>query len=132
MEEIRIDYTRKHKRINLILGLVWIVFFAVDWILDDTPGWGRYGWLVIGITYIGIYLYQSRARYLSINADTIRVNAPWGKQMRISEIRTVRRFAGDYILKSQGRELVINTQIMAPESLDRLNAEIEKAGIPWS
>ena len=39
---------------------------------------------------------------------------------------------GDYIIKTDNKELTINTQIIEPNSLAELNAELEKLNVEWN
>lgn len=43
----------------------------------------------------------------------------------------MKKFAGDYILKTDKNELKINTQIIDPNSFAQLNAELEKLNVEW-
>lgn len=53
------------------------------------------------------------------------------KKLEIEEIKQINKFAGDYILKSDSKELVINTLIIDSNSLSLLDAELEKLNIEW-
>jgi hypothetical protein len=46
--------------------------------------------------------------------------------MRLSAIRTIEKYAGNYILKTDTQKLTIDTSIIAPNSLAELNAALEK------
>ena len=55
-----------------------------------------------------------------------------GKKLNLTEIKRIKKFAGDYILKTDKSELTINTQIIDPNSLAELNAELEKLNVEWN
>jgi hypothetical protein len=46
--------------------------------------------------------------------------------VHLSEIRTIEKYAGNYILKTDTQKLTIDTTIIAPNSLAELNAALEK------
>jgi hypothetical protein len=46
--------------------------------------------------------------------------------VHLSEIRTIEKYAGSYILKTDTKKLTIDTTIIAPNSLVELNAALEK------
>ena len=60
------------------------------------------------------------------------MNSPFGKKLNLIEIKRIKKFAGDYILKTDEKELAINTQIINPSSLAELNAVLEKLNVEWT
>jgi hypothetical protein len=71
-------------------------------------------------------------KYLTIENGIINVNGPFGKKLNLTEIKQIKKFAGDFILKTEKKELTINTQIIDPNSLTELNAELEKLNVEWN
>jgi len=129
---MKIGYKKKHLNVNLILGLVWLTWFFVGVFGKEKPNWTDYGWIVISIMYLGLYFYQKNYKYLTIENGIINVNGPFGKKLNLTEIKRIKKFAGDYILKTEKKELTINTQIIDPKSLAELNAELEKLNVEWN
>ena len=54
------------------------------------------------------------------------------KHINLSEINRIKKFAGDYKLKINKVEFIIDTQIIEPNSLADLNAELEKLNVEWN
>ena len=52
--------------------------------------------------------------------------------MNLNEIKRIRHFAGDYILKSDNKELTINIQLIDEESLLELKTELKKLNAEWN
>ncbi|APY09882.1 hypothetical protein BWZ22_00875 [Seonamhaeicola sp. S2-3] len=129
---MKIGYKKKHLNVNLILGLVWLIWFFVGVFEKKEPNWTDYGWIVISIMYLGLYFYQKNYKYLTIENGIINVNGPFGKKLNLTEIKRIKKFAGDYILKTDKNELTINTQIIDPNSLAELNKELEKLNVEWN
>jgi hypothetical protein len=129
---MKIGYKKKHLNVNLILGLVWLIWFFVGVFGKEKPNWTDYGWIVISLMYFGLYFYQKNYKYLTIENGIINVNGPFGKKLILTEIKRIKKFAGDYILKTDEKELTINTQIIDPNSLAELNAELEKLNVEWN
>ncbi|MDC0570572.1 hypothetical protein OAO52_01585 [Flavobacteriaceae bacterium] len=117
--------------VNLILGLVWIIWFFVGVYENEESNMMTYGWIVMPLIYLGMYIYQRKYSYVSIDNDTIRVNGPLGKQLKLNEIKRIKKFAGDYIIKTDRKEMTINTQIIDSSSLKELDAELEKLEVVW-
>jgi hypothetical protein len=129
---MKIGYKKKHLNVNLILGLVWLIWFFVGVFGKEKPNWTDYGWIVISLMYFGLYFYQKNYKYLTIENGIINVNGPFGKKLILTEIKRIKKFAGDYILKTDEKELTINTQIIDPNSLAELNAELKKLNVEWN
>ena len=129
---MEIKYKKKHLNVNLILGLVWLIWFFIGVFGKEEPNWTDYGWFFISLMYLGIYYYQKKYNYLSIENGIINVNGPFGKKLNLTEIKWIKKFAGDYILKTDEKELTINTQIINQSSLAELNAELEKLNVEWT
>ena len=129
---MRIGYKKKHMNINLIFGLIWLVWFFIGILTKDEPNWTDYGWIVISAMYLIGYFYQRQNKYLTIENGIIKINSPFGKKLNLTEIKRIKKFAGDYILKSDKKDLTINTQIIDPNSLAELNAELEKLNVEWN
>ena len=129
---MRIVYKKRHMNINLIFGLIWLIYFFILSLTDDEKNWNDYGWLIISLAYLSTYFYQRQNKYLTIENGILRVNWPFGKRVNLSEIKRIKKFAGDYILKTDKKELTINTQIIEPNSLAELDAELEKLNVEWN
>lgn len=46
--------------------------------------------------------------------------------MNLSEIKQIKKFTGDYILKTDKKELTINTEYLDPKSREKLVGELKK------
>ena len=117
---------------NLILGLICLIWFFVGVFGKEEPNWTDYGWIFISLMYLGLYFYQKNYKYLTIENGIINVNGPFGKKLNLTEIKRIKKFAGDYILKTDKNELTINTQIIDTKSLTELNTELEKLNVEWN
>ena len=128
---MKIAYKKRHLNVNLIFGLFWLVLFAVSVYVNAELSWTDYSWLVIALMDLGLHLYQKIYGYLTLENGLIKVNQPFGKQLKLTEIKRIKKFAGDYILKTDQKELTINTQIIAPSSLVKLDEELKKLQVKW-
>ena len=126
---MKIAYKKRHLNINLFFGLVWFVWFVVNVFGKEEPGWHDYGWIIISMLYLELYFYQSNYKYLTIKNGSIKVNGPFGKNLLLAEVKQIKKFAGDFILKTDHQELTINTQIIDPSSLAELVKELDKLNL---
>ncbi|AUP78224.1 hypothetical protein [Flavivirga eckloniae] len=128
---MKIAYKKRHVIVNLIIALVWLVWFLVISFIGEELNWKDYGWLGFSLMYLLVYLYQKQYKYLSIEKGVLKVMYPLGSKVKLNEIKQIKKFANDYILKTDKEELVIDTRIIDPDSLSDLNTELEKLNVKW-
>jgi hypothetical protein len=121
---MKISYKKRQMNINLIFGLIWLIWFFIGILTKDKTNWTDYGWLVISAMYLINYFYQRQNKYLTIENGFIKMNTPFGKKINLNEIKQIKKFAGDYIIKTEKTELIINMQIIEPNSIVVLEAEL--------
>jgi len=130
--KMRIQYKKRHLNVNLIFGLFWLLWFFIGVFGKEEPNWTDYGWIVISIMYLGMYFYQKNYNYLTIENGFIKQNWPFGKKMNLNEIKRIRHFAGEYILKSELKKMKINIDLIESESLSKLKTELKKLDVGWT
>jgi len=129
---MKIGYKKRHLNVNLIFGLIWLVWFFIGVFGKEEPNWTDYGWIVISLMYLGMYFYQKNYNYLTIENGFIKQNWPFGKKLNLNEIKRIRHFAGEYILKSELKKMKINIQLINEESLLELKTELKKLDVEWT
>ncbi|UMB52639.1 hypothetical protein MKD41_09855 [Lutibacter sp. A64] len=129
---MNIKYKKRHLKINLIFGIVWLIFGLLSIFTKEKTYWTDYGYIVISILYLLTYFYQKQYKYITIENGILKINGAFGKKINLSEVKQIKKFAGDYILKTNKKELTINTQIIDPDSLIELNTELEKLNVKWN
>ena len=129
---MRIEYKKRHLNIFLILGIVWLAIGLLNLNYDRENRWTDYGYIVFAILYLVIFIYQKQNKYLTIKNGILKINGSFGKKVNLTEIKRIKKFAGDYIIKTDKKELTINTQIIDPKSLTELNEELEKLNVEWN
>jgi len=127
---MKIQYTKKRLRFNLAFGVVWGILGLAGIFFEEEGNWGMYGYLVVSILYFGLYFYQRANQYLNISNGNIKLNDLFGKKIAFNDIIQIKKFAGDYIIKTKNKELTINTQIIDPESLEDLHKVLAKIDLP--
>jgi len=126
-----IKYKKQPLLFYLTAGLFWLIFFIVILFEKERLNWIDYGWIVMSFVYLGIFYYQKKYKYITIEDGIIRINGPLGKELKLIEIKRIKKFAGDYIIKTDQKEMTINTQIIDPNSLKELDVELEKLDVVW-
>lgn len=87
-------------------------------------------WAVFGIVHLSIYFYQKTKGYLTVKDGIITKNDFSFKKMTVGEIRSAKYFAGDYILKGDKKEMVINKEFLNEEAIIYFNELLEKHNNP--
>jgi len=128
---MKFRYKNKQIKINLIFGIVWFVYGIIKVVITDKLIWIDYGWFAFSILYLIIYFYQKKEKYLTIENGIIKQNWPFGKQLNLTEIKNIKYFAGDLILKTENNELIINRQLIEENSLKDLEFELKKLNLNW-
>ncbi|WP_405377568.1 hypothetical protein [Nonlabens sp. Asnod3-A02] len=123
---MKIRYKKKYLSFSLIFGILWLIISLLGIFTKENPYWTDYAFLIISFLYLGTYFYGKRNKYLTLENGQIFVNKPFGKKINLNDIKQIKNFAGDYILKTDKTELKINTQIIDEKSLVELNNELEK------
>lgn len=124
--KMKIQYKKKHLNHSLFFGALWLIISLLGLFTKENTNWTDYAFLIISFLYLGTYFYGKRNKYLTIENGQIFVNKPFGKKINLTEIKEIKKFAGDYILKTDKTELTINTQIIDEKSLTELKSELEK------
>jgi hypothetical protein len=128
---MKIHYTKKRLRAHLIQGLVWLVFSLTLMVIDTSFLNGmKIGYLVMAAMFLGSYFYERHYGYLTLKADTIQKNTLTGKPIGLSEVRRIKKFAGDYILETETAKMTINTHIIAPDCLEMLDKALSLLELP--
>lgn len=123
---MKIKYKKKRLNSYQIMIVLWLILGVANFIFDDFEKWPSYMTLGISVMYLINYLYDYFTQYLTVDTDSIKENHLFGKKIRLSEIQNIKKFAGDYILKTDKTEMTINTQIIDETSLAELNLILEK------
>jgi hypothetical protein len=130
-----IRFTRKRTMSFLILGLLWLAIGMGSFLAFHFEGVERVFYdFFIAFAFLNtlFYLTQYFNQYLTLKNNFIIQNFPFGKKINLSEIKEIKRFAGDYQLKKDQTTLTINTTIIAKDSLKKLTVALEELNLVWT
>ncbi|MGJ8735938.1 hypothetical protein [Zobellia laminariae] len=128
---MKIRYKKKRLRVNLFIVIAWGVLVVLTLFFSSKRQWFDYVYFIMLIFHLAQYIYENKKQYLTIENGTISKNLLFQtKKMNLNEITQIKKFAGDYILKSKLEELTITTQIIDADSLVDLNAALEQLELP--
>lgn len=126
---MKILYSKKKRKIDLFQGLFWILLGVLGLLFSDRKNVFFYLYFIMGL--IHIYLYFKVKYYLSIENNIIKQNYIFGKKMDLSEIKSIKHFAGEYILRTYKRKMTINISWVDQSSLLDLTTELKKLDVKW-
>ena len=66
-----------------------------------------------------------------IEDNIIKQNYIFGKKMNLAKIKTIKHFAGEYILRIEKRKMTITIDIIDKSSLLDLTTELKKLDVKW-
>lgn len=126
---MKILYSKKRRKYELFQGLFWILLFVLGLLFSDRKNIFFYLYLLMGL--IHIYLYLKVKYYLSIENNIIKQNYIFGKKIDLSEIKSIKHFAGEYILRTDTRKMRIDIGSIDQSSLLDLKGELKKLDVQW-
>jgi len=126
---MKILYSKKKRKYDLFQGIFWILLFVLGILFSDRKNVFFYLYLIMGL--IHIYLYLKVKYYLIIEKDVLKQNYIFGKKMELSEIKSIKHFAGEYILRTDTRKMRIDIGSIDQSSLLDLKGELKKLDVQW-
>jgi hypothetical protein len=111
---------------------VWVTLGIFTLIEDDKMQWFNFGYIVLGVFYLGTYLYEYNYQYLTIDNGVLKSHALFERRkIKLNEIVCVKVFTDSYILKTAKKDFAIETKIIGPDSLMVLKEELERLDVKW-
>jgi hypothetical protein len=96
---MEINFTKKQLHLNLIYALLFSIT-GLPFLLRAPDTWMLVVVLLLPISFVLKYVYQKQYQYITIENGSIRKNDLFRKEVQLSEIRTIEKYAGSYILKT--------------------------------
>lgn len=137
---MKIRYSKERLNSNYKLGLYFVIagtLLTITFtIFSDSNKFeldsSGIGLIIAGFFSLMHYYYEKKKQYLTIKNGVLTKNTLIPKNVNLNEIRRIKKFAGDYKLKTNKAEFVIDTHIIDSNSLTELNAELEKLNVEWN
>ena len=126
---MKILYSKKRRKYDLFQGLFWILIGILGVFFSEKNNILFYLYTPMGFIYL--YLYIKVKYYLIIEKGILKQNYIFGKKMKLSEIKSIKHFAGEYILRTKKRKLKITIDLIEKSSLVDLKGELKKLDALW-
>ncbi|MDA0277302.1 MAG: hypothetical protein O2831_01040 [Bacteroidetes bacterium] len=109
--DIKLRYNIKKQRYFIIAGGLFILLSGIELIASNEI---RYFNITLALLYIAPYFYHKKVPFLTIQKGVLKQNWWFGKSIDSKDINEIKYFAGEYIIRSQKKELRIDTHIIDP------------------
>ena len=126
---MKILYSKKRRKYDLFQGLFWILIGILGVFFSEKNNILFYLYLIMGL--IHFYLHLKVKYYLSIENNIIKQNYIFGKKIDLSEIKSIKHFAGEYILRTDTGKMKIDIGLIEKSSLAELRDELKKLDVQW-
>lgn len=77
-------------------------------------------------------IYESYYQHLAITDEYLEQHILFeSKKMRLTDIKTVKHFEGDYIIKTDTNQININSKLLSKDSLEQLIHRLKTLEVEW-
>ena len=126
---MKILYSRKKRKYDLFYIIFCLLIVILSLFFSETNHKFFYLYMQLGL--ISLYRYIKVKYYLIIEKDVLKQNYIFGKKMELSEIKSIKHFAGEYILRTDKRKIRIDIGSIEKSSLAELRDELKKLDVQW-
>ena len=126
---MKILYSKKKRKYDLFYTIFCLLIGILSLFFSETNHKFLYLYMPLGL--ISLYRYIKVKYYLIIEKDVLKQNYIFGKKMELSEIKSIKQFAGEYILRTDKRKMRIDIGSIEKNSLLDLKGELKKLDVQW-
>ena len=126
---MKILYSKKRRKYDLFYTIFCLLIGILSLFFSETNHKFLYLYMPLGL--ISLYRYIKVKYYLIIEKDVLKQNYIFGKKMDLSEIKSIKHFAGEYILRTDTRKMKIDIGSIEKSSLVSLKGELKKLDVQW-
>ena len=126
---MKILYSKKRRKYDLFYTIFCLLIGILSLFFSETNHIFIYLYMPLGL--ISLYRYIKVKYYLIIEKGVLKQNYIFGKKMDLSEIKSIKHFAGEYILRTDKRKMRIDIGSIEKSSLAELRDELKKLDVQW-
>ena len=126
---MKILYSKKRRKYDLFYTIFCLLIGILSLFFSETNHMFLYLYMPLGL--ISLYRYIKVKYYLIIEKGVLKQNYIFGKKMDLSDIKSIKHFAGEYILRTYKRKMTINISWVDQSSLLDLTTELKKLDVKW-
>lgn len=128
-----IKYSKKRLRGSLYIGLAFIVISLISFLfnLEQINYIISIPQIAMGGILLLVYFYEKNYQYLTFNQGKLTKNRLFSKPIELSEVISIKKFAGEYILELKNRKFIISIDSIDQDSIIDLQNELMKLDVKW-
>ena len=126
---MKILYSKKRRKYDLFYTIFCLLIGILSLFFSETNHKFLYLYMPLGL--ISLYRYIKVKYYLIIEKDVLKQNYIFGKKIDLSEIKSIKHFAGEYILRTDTGKMKIDIGSIEKSSLAELKDELKKLDVQW-
>ena len=126
---MKILYSKKRRKYDLFYTIFCLLIGMLSLFFSETNHMFIYLYMPLGL--ISLYRYIKVKYYLIVEKGVLKQNYIFGKKIDLSEIKSIKHFAGEYILRTDKRKMTINISWVDQSSLLDLKDELKKLDVKW-
>ena len=127
---MKILYSKKQRKYHFFYALFWLLLGITGLFFSERKLSLIY-LLHIFLSIIYSYKYLKGTNYLIIEKGVLKQNYIFGKKIELSDIKSIKHFAGEYILRTDKRKMRIDIGSIEKSSLAELRDELKKLDVQW-
>ncbi|MEO5788171.1 MAG: hypothetical protein ACOH2D_04955 [Gelidibacter sp.] len=128
---LQFKYSKKQLLTILLFGILWLLIFGF-YFFFRTESYFGYGYLAIGIGFLGSYIYKKTVHYATIKNGILTKHDLLPKRINLDQITDITYYAGKYKLMTKQSEMIINTMVLDKTSIEDLKKIINQINISKS
>ena len=111
-------------KVTLYSVLIGAILAAIFGLIMMVLGREAYvSFLFLGITWIILFILHYRNRFIEISDERVRVGTNPKREIKIEDIRIIKCYAGDYIIKSKDKAIVFSKNGIAKKEREKFDLE---------
>lgn len=114
-----------------MLSFFWLFLGTVYFFKISSWNWLDSLYLLVIFANLLVFTKGSFLPYISIKNGVLIMGTLRSKKIHLKEIISIKKFAGDYTVKTKESSLEINTQLIDTKSLNTLLSELQKLPVTW-
>ncbi len=109
-----------------MIGVLWLVLFIVDIILDQQFEWFSLFKIVMTFFFLFQYFYGTTKKYFEITDEHIKMPSIPVKEIKIKDITEIKKVFDEYEIKSEKTKIKISTQSLDKDYKDLFEEKIDE------
>jgi hypothetical protein len=130
---MKIKYNKRilkaYRNLGIFLLILSIFSISINMIEDNSLHWTDFGYPLMALFYLVYYVYINQNPYLKIENGVISFSDPFNKDISLSEITQIKKFAGDIKIIVNEKETIISKGLADENSIEKLESYLNELNL---